>query len=74
MRQEGERGGRRDTSDEPPHVVIERIPLSAERLKELAKRYPPPLSWYDETDNPFELEPEVSDPIILVVPTDPAPE
>lgn len=39
--------------------LLERITPSNAELKELAKRYPPPQSWYEETENPF--EPEESD-------------
>lgn len=42
------------TLDDLENILLERITPSNAELKELAKRYPPPQSWYKETENPFE--------------------
>jgi hypothetical protein len=33
-------------------ILLERISLPNDRLKELAAKYPPPQSWYDEDETP----------------------
>lgn len=42
------------TLDDLEAILLERITPSNAELKELAKKYPPPPSWYEETENPFE--------------------
>lgn len=37
-------------------ILLERITPSNERLKELAKKYPPPQAWYDEPAAPLTPE------------------
>jgi len=37
-------------------LVIEKFSLPKERLQELALKYPPPSSWYEETADPFSAE------------------
>lgn len=44
------------TLDDLEGILLERITPSNAELKELAKRYPPPQAWYEETANPFEPE------------------
>jgi hypothetical protein len=41
------------TFDDLCAIVIEQIQPSAERLRELAAKHPPPQSWYDEEFVPF---------------------
>lgn len=45
--------GRWQSFDDLCALLIEVIQPSAEKLKQLAAKYPPPQSWYDETDDPF---------------------
>lgn len=44
------------TRDDLEGILLERITPNNERLNELAKRYPPPRAWYDETENPIAAE------------------
>ena len=44
------------TLDDLEGILLEHITPSNAELKELAKRYPPPQAWYEETENPFEPE------------------
>ncbi|HEV3438506.1 MAG TPA: hypothetical protein VG122_14175 [Gemmata sp.] len=37
-------------------LAIEKFSLPTERLRELALKYPPPSSWYEETADPFYVE------------------
>lgn len=41
------------TLDDLEAILLERITPTNAELKELAKKYPPPPSWYEETENPF---------------------
>jgi hypothetical protein len=41
------------TLDDLEAILLERITPSNAELKELAKHYPPPQSWYEETENPI---------------------
>jgi hypothetical protein len=43
-----------ETPDDLEAKLLECITPSNAELKELAKRYPPPQSWYEETENPCE--------------------
>ncbi|MBY0514260.1 MAG: hypothetical protein K2P78_10160 [Gemmataceae bacterium] len=52
-RQRDEVFGRWQTFDDLCGLLIEYVQPSAERLKALANKYPPPQSWYEETDDPF---------------------
>ena len=42
------------TLDDLEGILLERITPSNAELKELAAKYPPPASWWEETENPFE--------------------
>jgi len=44
------------TLDDLEAILLERITPSREERLELVKRFPPPQSWYEETENPFERE------------------
>ncbi len=44
------------TLDDLEGILLERVTPSNAELKELAKKYPPPKSWWEETENPFEPE------------------
>lgn len=44
------------TLDDLEGILLERITPTNAELKELAKKYPPPPSWYEETENPFAPE------------------
>ena len=44
------------TKDGLYRVLIDLMMPSHERRRELARKYPPPQSWYEETINPFEAE------------------
>lgn len=44
------------TLDDLYRIVIELFTPSPERVAYLAAKYPPPQSWYDETDDPFTAE------------------
>jgi hypothetical protein len=44
------------TRDDLYQILIEKFTPSAERQKDLAAKYPPPQSWYEETDDPFSAE------------------
>ena len=41
------------TEDDIAEVLIEKFPFSPKQLEGLAKRSPPPQSWYDEAFDPF---------------------
>jgi hypothetical protein len=41
------------TEDDIGAVLVEKFPLSTSQLEEIAKRSPPPHSWYEETFDPF---------------------
>jgi hypothetical protein len=40
--------------DDLKQMIIEKLSPSPDRLRELAKRFPPLQSWHQETENPFE--------------------
>ncbi len=40
------------TLDDLEAILLERVSLPNDRLKELAAKYPPPPAWYDEADAP----------------------
>lgn len=40
------------TIDDLEAILLERASLPNDQLKELAAKYPPPQSWYDEADAP----------------------
>jgi hypothetical protein len=44
------------TLEDLEDLLLEKLTLPNETLKEIAKRNPPPQSWYDETFDPFEAE------------------
>jgi hypothetical protein len=44
------------TLDDLEAILLERISLPNDSLKKLADKYPPPQSWYDETDAPAPQE------------------
>jgi len=44
------------SKDDLYRILIELVTPSEERMKELVKKYPPPQSWFDATDNPFEAD------------------
>jgi len=46
--------GRWGSFDDLCELLIEQIQPSAAQLRALAERSPPPQSWYDETDDPFQ--------------------
>ena len=46
-----------NTPDEFDDLLLDETAISPAVFDEFAKRFPPPQSWYDETDNPFEPDP-----------------
>lgn len=40
------------TIDDLEAILLERVSLPNDQLKELAVKYPPPQAWYNETDTP----------------------
>lgn len=40
------------TIDDLEAILLERVSLPNDQLKELAAKYPPPQAWYDEADAP----------------------
>ncbi|MCI0702195.1 MAG: hypothetical protein L0241_14015 [Planctomycetia bacterium] len=44
------------TADDLANILVEKFSLPAEKLKELAAKYPPPQSWYEETTDPFSAD------------------
>jgi hypothetical protein len=44
------------TLDDLEAILLERISLPNDQLKELAKKYPPPQAWYDENESPATQE------------------
>jgi hypothetical protein len=52
-RQRDELFNRWQTYDDLCEIMIEHIQPSAEQLKKLADKHPPPQSWYDEDFDPF---------------------
>ena len=45
-----------DTYEDFCQMALEVVRIPASRLDEIARKHPPPQSWYDETINPFEEE------------------
>jgi hypothetical protein len=44
------------TLDDLTQILIEKFSLPAEKLRELAAKYPPPQSWFEETADPFSAD------------------
>ena len=44
------------TEEDLHQIVIEQLSLPADKLRELAAKYPPPASWYEETADPFSAD------------------
>ncbi len=44
------------TLDDLEAILLERVSLPNEQLKELASKYPPPPAWYDEADDQLTME------------------
>jgi hypothetical protein len=42
-----------NTQEDLEHKLVAELSIPQEVLRELAAKYPPPQSWYDETGNPF---------------------
>lgn len=41
------------TEEDLQQILIEQLSLPADKLRDLATRFPPPASWYEETADPF---------------------